>query len=299
MPDRLVVRALHPRLEERGCVEASAKRTTLLGSSGEARVRLCVYRVEASLVYEHGWENRLAEPGWRLRVESVGPRLCRYHEGPPGDPLRQKWCHAPATRGSWCQRHSSSPLALYERCAAGNDMDACRAVDALWRSEEYIVYLVYHGAGLKVGVTRAWRFYTRILEQPHLAAAILAKLPSALEARRLEKRLARTKGFNEGIGVPRAYRMRASLLSTQSLEAIAKRLAEAVTRLGLEGEFQAVRLEADCPTQPLLHPRDRLEAGTYEYVCTWGGVIVFKRGGEYVGFRREAIQHLLLAGSVV
>ncbi len=291
----LVVRAFHPLLEKEECTEASARMVTLLGGGGEARVRLCTYSVKTLLVYEADRENRVAERGWKTRIVKTGPRLCRYHEGPRGDPLRQRWCHAVATHGSWCKRHASSPLALYERCTSSNDLTACKAVDALWRDEEYIVYLLYHGAGLKIGVTRAWRFYTRVLEQPHLGTAVIARLKSALEARKLEKRLAKTRGFSEGIGVPRAYRMRASILSRHPLEDTARRLAEAIARLGLEGEFDAIRIEPKgCPTQPLLNPSNTLAPGVYSYLCMWGGIIVFETEGGYRGVKREAIQHRLL-----
>ncbi len=294
---RLIPRALHPRLSPIDEVEVSYQRRTLFERGAEVRVRLKVYEAEAALVAELGDTPALLEPGSRLRLERPLRRVCRYHEGPRGDPLAQKWCHSTAVNGSWCQRHRASPLALYERCAAGNDEAACRAVDALWRGEEYVVYLVYHGAGYKVGMTRAWRLYTRLLEQPHIAAAIIARLDSALKARRLEKRLA-ARGPGEGIGVSLRRRMTEALVRRLDAREAALRLAEGIAMLGLGGEYEAVALRARCPEQPLLSPTSTPPHGDLEYVCVWGGVVVFRGGGVPVGVRRDAIIHREFIGAV-
>ncbi|WP_048191544.1 DUF2797 domain-containing protein [Pyrolobus fumarii] len=295
MTSRVVIRALYPKLEEVDTFELEYRPYTLFATRDTVHIKLHVYHVDASLVVEDNDSLVEVGRGWRLHARSLGPRLCRYHEGPRGEPLKQRWCHAIAVKGGWCARHLSSPLALYERCTASNDFDACRAIDALWPDEEYIVYLVYHGAGFKIGVTRAWRFYTRLLEQPHLAAAVIARLRSALEARKLEKKLASTRGFSEGIGVSRSVRMRASLLSKRGYDVVARSLAEGIARLGLSGYFEAYSLTPlDCPVQPLLSPLRELPRGHLEYLCTWGGILVFRMSSGLVGVTRDAVIHRVI-----
>ncbi len=294
MVEVLVPRALHAvSVEEVNGAEGTGRARTLFTSGTEAtRVELRVLRIQAGLVVEEGFVARLVEEGETLELGVRGRRLCRYHEGPRGDPLHQKWCHAPATRGSWCQRHSTSILALYEKCTAGRDWDACRAVDAVWRDEEYIVYLVWHGAGFKVGVTRAWRLYTRLLEQPHIAAAIIAKTRSITEARRIETKLGKMKGVNEGIGVPRARRMQASLLSTLPLTRVAEKIASMLAALGFTGRYEAVSIENRCPHAPLLSPTRSPPSGKHEFICTWGGVVVLRsQDGKLYGVTRDSLLH--------
>ena len=290
--EHLIPRTLDPKASEERVVKASFEKRTLFGSGQRVEVTLRVYRVEPGLVLEDEHLPVELRRGDGLTLVKPVRRVCRYHEGPRGDPLAQKWCHATATHGSWCQRHRSSPLALYERCMASNDLEACRSVDALWPDEEYIVYMVYHGGGYKIGVTRAWRLYNRILEQPHVAAAILARVGSAREARLLEKRLA-ARGPGEGIGVPRRRRMEWSILRLDDPEQAARKLAEGIASLGLSGSYEAIALRVDCPQQPLLSPRGTPPAGRLRYLCSWGGVIVFEdEEGRSVGVKREALIHI-------
>ncbi|HEX8535160.1 MAG TPA: DUF2797 domain-containing protein [Allosphingosinicella sp.] len=66
--------------------------------------------------------------------------------------------------------------------------------------EPHAVYLASFGQGLvKVGISNARRLRTRILEQGALAAAIVATVPDAYEARTIERRVSEHLGLTEAL----------------------------------------------------------------------------------------------------
>ncbi len=71
-------------------------------------------------------------------------------------------------------------------------------MDALYNDKiEYAIYILDYGHGLKVGVTRSWRFLERISEQPHIIATKIYETKSSLKAREIELKISRIKEFTE------------------------------------------------------------------------------------------------------
>ncbi len=250
----VVVRAVVFEFEEVASDKAEANApgiTKWLGAGGQgpgARVELHVLRIRrlgllvqkppSPSVYIH-WEPV-------ARIVRVGGTLCRYHEGPPAIPEEQRYCVKPAvTREGFCSEHASSPLALYERCAAG-DYEACMKVSVAWPRETYAVYVLdYGGDRVKVGLTRAWRLLWRAAEQPHIAIAVVRVVEGdAYSARSYERELAKHRAATEGAGVRIGDRLvtAAPYLEKLSPHRIAERMAEHLTRLGLQGDYTAYTL---------------------------------------------------------
>ncbi|MET1101435.1 MAG: hypothetical protein ABWW69_03010 [Pyrodictiaceae archaeon] len=244
-----------------------------------------------------------------LVINGIGHQLCRYHEGPAGIPEHQLYCITPsATPLGFCKEHSKSVLALFEKCAAGS-LEACRLVDVVWRSEEYIVYVLDYGSSkAKVGLTRSWRFYWRIAEQPHVAAAIASRIKGNLvEARSIEKELASRRHATEGAGVKMDERLEeaVSVLTTSGNGArpLAARIAEKLSLLGLEGLFKAITiLPREDPRTFLsrrLRPED-LRGRRLRLVDYWSGLLLLEdmRTRERIVLDKKHVLHRVLYGDI-
>ncbi len=238
------------------------------------------------------------------RVVGLGPRLCRFHEGPPGAVEEQLYCVRRATTPSgFCEEHASSPLALFERCAAGDD-DACLRVSAAWPRESYAIYVLdYGGERVKVGLTRSWRLIWRLAEQPHVAAAVVKTVEGdAYAARSFERELSRHRLATEGPGVRVHDRlvMAASFIERYGVARAAPRMAEHLARLGLAGSFRAYTVLPRTSPRAFLEarrcgPRD-LVGRRLVVVDYWAGLLLVEDldTGERLAVAKRDIQHLVL-----
>jgi len=260
------------------------------------RLGLLVQRLPGEAVEQLWWP--------LLRVEEdTGRLLCRYHEGPRGEPWRHRYCsRAAATRDGYCLAHRRSAKALYERCAQGVD-EACREADRLLRGEEYTIYaLDYGGARVKVGLTQSWRLLWRIAEQPHVSAAAVASASSLVEARGVEKRLGRLRGATEGSAARLEDRARAAarMLEGYSPEAAARRLASLIAGLGLRGRYRGYTVlpHGGPPGWAAAAGRPGgLPPGAWRLLDYWGGLLLFENeaGARVVVAKRSLLHRVLVA----
>lgn len=304
-----VIRAALLRLREEAVAEECAAGrgldAWLGGSSGETCVRLHVLRAtELGLLVQHP-PSETVEQLWSpvLRFQGLGALLCRYHEGPRGEPWRHRYCTRPArTRQGYCLAHSRSGKALYELCAQGVDR-VCAEAERLLRGETFTVYMLdYGGSRAKAGLTQDWRLLWRIAEQPHVSAAVVAKGLPLTEARRLEKRLGRAAAATEGAHARLEERLRSStgLAPRLSPAERARRLASLLATNGLRGRFEAYTVEprggyAWPITAPRREPRllagRRLRLRDY-----WGGLLLLEdvEKGENLAVWKRSLVHRLL-----
>ena len=292
MSGTVVLRAVIFEPEELGAAEAAARGSGLdnwlspRGGGGETRVRLRVLRprrIGFLVQYPPSpepvavWEPVLA----LRRVHAV--RLCRYHEGPRGEPMRHRYCTRLAvTRDGYCRPHSRSWKALYEKCAQGVDA-ACREAERLLPGgEEYTIYaLDYGGTRLKIGLTQSWRLLWRLAEQPHVSAAAVETHGSLVEAREREKQLGRSRAATEGAGARLRDRLRqaARMLTGYAPEAAAARLAEMLHRLGMRGSYQAYTIlpRRGAAWLSTATPSDEPPGpGRYRVLDYWGGLLLLE-----------------------
>ncbi len=242
----------------------------------------------------------------RLRLEALGPvRLCRFHEGPVGRPLEHRYCQLPAaTRDGYCRLHASSWKALYERCAQGSGQACMLAERLLPRGLRFAVYaLDYGGSRLKIGMTQEWRLLSRVAEQPHASAAVVAGGLGLREARGLERRLARSRAATEGGAARLGERLRsaARLLEEATVERLSSRLASLLASLGLQGSYRGFTVLPTAGTPRLYAEAARLEpGGGWEAVLLgyWAGLLLALSGGRLYTVPKTALLHLAARGLV-
>ena len=277
-----------------------------LGGGGRVSVKLRAERPSKLGFLMQKLPSALAAVAWepRFRVPRVvGQRYCRYHEG-FGE--RVEYCVKPASaKGGYCREHARSWKALYELCSQGVDA-ACEEAAGSAPPEEFAVYALDFGGGLKVGLTQLWRLPHRIAEQPHVSAALVARGPLA-EMRRLERALGKRRAATEGMGVRVAERMRLSAerLERAGVQGAAARLASLLAELGLEGDYEAVTL-----LPRALEPRrfasaepallSELEGRELKLLDYWSGVLAFEdaRSGELVFACKQDLLHVALVSQL-
>jgi len=277
-----------------------------LGGGGRVSVKLRAERVSKLGFLVQEPPNPLAVVAWepRFRVlRAIGQRYCRHHEG-LGE--RVEYCAKPASaKGGYCREHARSWKALYELCSQGVDA-ACEEAARAAPPEEFAVYALDFGGGLKVGLTQLWRLLHRVAEQPHVSAALVARGPLT-EMRRLERALGRRRAATEGMGVKVAERMRLSAehLERAGARGAAARLASLLAELGLEGEYEAVTLlpralepRRFASAEPA--PLSELEGRELKLLDYWSGVLAFEdtRSGELVFARKQDLLHVALAAQL-
>jgi len=291
-------------------VSAGGGLAAFLGSQSRVRVRLHVLRVERlGLLVQHPPSNSV-RVYWEatLAFDSSDGTLCRYHEGPRGEPWRHWYCSRPAvTRDGYCSLHRNSWKALYERCAQGVDA-ACIQAARMVSGEKFSVYILYYGGSrVKVGLTQDWRLLWRIAEQPHVAAARIYT-GDLLTAREMERRLGRHRLATEGAKVRVQQRLRDSiavlgrLVETGEYARAAQALASALSLLGLEGEYEAYTI-LPRSVEWLLTARhadsiERLRGRSVRVLDYWAGLLYVDAGGERLAASKHLLQHLLLKGSI-
>ena len=259
-----------------------------------------IYRVRSvSFAIQSPWEHRPKLYNIsRLGLKGVGRRLCRYHEGPDEKVEEHRYCNRPAvTPNGFCNEHWRSPFAYYERCTTGN-WGACYVVDRLWAGEKYAVYLLAFGDNIfKTGMTRAWRIYTRIAEQPHTIAYVVNVYNSIISARQTERKLSRMVGISEGIGVKKETRLSASLkkiVNKAALEEEAKKLAGLVARIAEETNAELFSI---LPRHPELFANARhvtlseLVGKSFEIIDYWGGYLLVKTSNAYYLIEKREVLH--------
>ncbi len=235
---QLVLRAVVFEVEELARVEGEAASLSAWLGGAALRVTLHVLRASRVGLLVQRPPSPEVEVVWEpcLTIASAqGRPLCRYHEG---EYEGARYCSAEATEpGGYCRAHAGSPKALYERCAQG-DEQACTRASELLEGEEFLVYaLDFGGPKPKVGLTQRWRLLHRVAEQPHTAAAVIAQ-GRLREMRLLERKLGTKATEGVGLRVERRLESAARALSL-GLPALASRAAQALSALGLQGDYEA------------------------------------------------------------
>ena len=262
-----------------------------------------IYRVKKiRFAVQDPWEHRPKLYNIsRLGLRGIGKQLCRYHEG-PNEKVEEHWyCNRPAVSpNGFCNEHQKSPLAYYEKCTTGN-WNACYTVDRLWAGEKYAVYLLAFGNNMfKTGMTRAWRIYTRVAEQPHTIAYIVNIYGSIISARQTERKLGRMASISEGMGVKRETRLITSLkkiINKATLEEEAKRLAGLVVRIA---EETSVELFSILPKYPELFTNAKratlseLIGKSFEIIDYWGGYLLIKTNNTYYLIEKRDVLHRVI-----
>lgn len=305
----LVLRAILVELEELDVKTISVSKTSLSDylrglTSTSSKFVWKIYRVKnIKFAVQSLWEHKpKLYTISRLGLKSVGKQICKYHEG-PNEKIEEHWyCNRPAVSpNGFCSEHQKSPLAYYEKCTAGN-LNACYAVDRLWAGEKYAVYLLAFGNNMfKAGMTRAWRVYTRILEQPHTVAHVVNVYDSIVSARQTERKLGKIVGVSEGMGVKREARLATSLkkiVNRTILEEEARRLARLAARVA--GGETNIELFTILPRRPELFANakpiafNELVDKSLEIVDYWGGYLLVKSDNMYYLVEKRNILHRIL-----
>lgn len=234
---QLVFRAVVFEAKELARVEGEAAGLAAWLGGAPARVTLHVLRVARVGLLVQKPPAPEVEVVWEpcVTVVRAGRTLCRYHEG---EYEGARYCSAEATEpGGYCRAHAESPRALYERCAQGDER-ACARASELLEGEEFLVYaLDFGGPRPKVGLTQRWRLLHRVAEQPHAAAAVVAR-GRLRDMRLLERRLGSKATEGVGLRVERRLESAARALSS-GFTALAGRAAQALSTLGLHGDYEA------------------------------------------------------------
>ncbi len=308
------VRAVVADYEELGAYEASAAGGGLTaflgGGSGRVKVHLKVLRLARVALLVQPLPGNSVELVWEptLAFSSFDGMLCRYHEGPRGEPWRHWYCSRMAvTRDGYCSVHRNSWKALYERCAQGID-SACIEASRLVGGEKFSVYVLsYGGSRVKVGLTQDWRLLWRIAEQPHVVAARVFT-GGLLESRELERRLGRHRLATEGLHVRVEERLKLAISTLEralaggkGFEGLARSIAAALASLGLEGEYEAYTILPKSLGW-LLRVRqtrslEELKGKRLKVVDYWAGrLLVEVEGGEKLAVPKHILQHYMLKG---
>lgn len=144
--------------------------------------------------------------GDKIIFQTGYEEYCHWHNGPldrRDNPLERDYCLKEAfTELGYCLEHKNSLRATYTKCfsAAGlESMRNCWKLDEFFKDKlSYTVYLLVYGHNkFKVGITREWRLYHRIGEQPHVVATILYRTSSAVKARDIEVKAGKIEGLTE------------------------------------------------------------------------------------------------------
>jgi hypothetical protein len=307
-----VVRAVIADYGNVGVYEAASASglEAFLGSQARTRVRLHVLRVERLGLLVQKPPSNSVEVLWEPQLRFTGSDgvVCRYHEGPRGEPWRHWYCSRPAvTRDGYCSVHRNSWKALYERCAQGVD-SACIQVSRMVSGERFSVYVLYYGGlKVKVGMTQDWRLLWRIAEQPHVAVARVYT-GDLLSARELERRLGKHRLATEGAQVRVQQRLRSSvavlgrLVERGEYAKAAQVLASALSGLGFEGEYEAYTVLPRSldwlVTARRVDSLERLRGRRLRLLDYWAGILYLDAEGEHVAVGKHVLQHILLHGSI-
>ena len=304
----LVLRAVLIELEELDVKIVQTARTSLSdylrGATGTfLKFVWRIYRVKSiRFAVQSPWEHRPRLYSiLRLGLKGIGKQLCRYHEGSNAEIEKQWYCNRPAVSpNGFCSEHQRSPLAYYEKCVAGN-WGACYTVDRLWAGEKYAVYLLAFGNNtFKAGMTRAWRIYTRVAEQPHTVACIVNVYDSVVSARQTERKLGKMVKVSEGMGVKRETRLALSLekiANRMALEEEARRLASLAARVA---EEENAELFSILPRHPELFANAKLVGFSdlvgrpLEIIDYWGGYLLVKSNNKYYLVEKKNILHRIV-----
>ena len=310
----IVIRAVMTELEEEAAYRAESRGAGLdawLGKSGGGgvSVELHVLRVRRVGLLVQRLPEENVRAAWEpvLQIERMGEPICRFHEGPWGEPEKHRYCTRRAvTRDGYCEIHKRSWRALYEKCAQGVD-SACVSVAPLLRGYEFTVYVLdYGGSIVKAGLTQSWRLLWRISEQPHVAAAAVFH-GGLLDARELEKRLGRSSLATEGAAARMNKRIESSVTTLRRLlsspEKIATRLASLLYRLGLRGDYRAYtvlprsRDPGWVTGSKALRPEE-LVGKNIRILDYWAGYLLVETGQEKGIVHKTSLQHVALSGAI-
>ncbi len=289
--ERAIARLVHKLIEPAGSVKVEKR-----GLFGPEEWSIDVYRsIYDSLVIQYPdmpdafrYTNdivSLAPLPWRS--------FCRWHNGPlwrKDEPWHRLYCTVSVE--GYCRQHKRSPRALYEYCMSlqgDRGLGACKMLDEIGRTE-YVVYLTDGGAGrVKVGVTRRFRVYERISEQPHNIATILYTTDSAYDARMTEIRISRA-----GIASQHRSRKPKRVGIAEAIAAVSSAAERASKLLGVEwnGRFFRVESQLGGALYGLREARaEALQGETLRIRGYWMGRLVLEAGGSLILLRDKEILH--------
>lgn len=310
----IVVRAVMTELEEESTSRAESHGSGLdvwlgKGRGGEVSVELHVLRVKRIGLLVQRLPEEHVKTAWEpvLRVEKIGEPICRFHEGPWGEPEKHRYCTRRAlTRDGYCELHKRSWRALYEKCAQGVD-SACASVAPLLQGYEFTVYVLdYGGSIVKAGLTQSWRLLWRISEQPHIAAAAIFH-GELLDARELEKKLGKSPLATEGAAARINKRIETSVNTLRRLlnnpEKIATRLASLLQRLGLKGDYSAYTVlpRSRDPSWVIRFRVLQLEellGKNIRILDYWAGYLLIETSRDKGILHKSDLQHIALRGAI-
>lgn len=144
--------------------------------------------------------------GSRITLSPLDTAYCKWNTAPLEKSLppteRTYCCNRASSPHGFCALHKNSERRVYEACFSLNSIQAlgyCKELDRLYGDAlEYSLYLqVTHDFKVKVGVTRAFRLYERIAEQPHIIAIEVGRFTSAVSVRRAELIASKKLGFTQ------------------------------------------------------------------------------------------------------
>lgn len=176
---------------------------------GDVKKEIIKYRVKFhGIVAQEEGSTYLHVIGSGEKIVLLKPTkiYCRWHSGSlieRDNPIERRYCvRESITRTGYCMEHKDSLRAVYSLCFESSGIDSlrnCWILDGRLKDKvNYTVYLLaYSSNGFKVGVTRDWRLYNRIAEQPHVVATTLYTSNSAVKARDVEIRAGRLEGLTE------------------------------------------------------------------------------------------------------
>ncbi len=184
-------------------------------------------------------ETTVIPRGNRVTLSSLDAAYCKWNTAPLEKSVppteRTYCCNRASSPHGFCVLHKNSERRVYEACFSLNSIQAlgyCKELDRLYGDTlEYSLYLqVTHDFRVKVGVTRAFRLYERIAEQPHIIAIEVGRFTSATSVRRAELTASKKLGFTQhsrpGSKQPRTISkpviIEALSLLLKSLEALRK-----------------------------------------------------------------------------
>lgn len=144
--------------------------------------------------------------GDKIILQTGYREYCHWHNGPLNrrdNPLKRDYCLKEAfTELGYCLEHKNSLRAIYTKCFSTAGLESiknCWKLDGFFKDKlSYIVYLLVYGHNkFKVGITREWRLYDRVGEQPHIVATILYRTNSAVKARDVEIKTGKIERLTE------------------------------------------------------------------------------------------------------
>ncbi len=144
--------------------------------------------------------------GSRVTLSLLDTAYCKWNTAPLDKSVspteRTYCCNRASSPHGFCVLHKNSERRVYEACFSLNSVQAlryCKELDRLYGDAlEYSLYLqVTHDFKVKVGVTRAFRLYERIAEQPHIIAIEVGRFTSATSVRKAELTASKKLGFTQ------------------------------------------------------------------------------------------------------